>query len=115
MPKIEPAELREEIDRLAAEALALRVTLGHVFARLSTTGDPDVAAAIQRGLEDAQRALQTRREGQGLKAAGAAAALSLVEALKAATLRPARPGDGFKDEPGAFHAESNDEWPEDDY
>ncbi|GEM_PF-5131824 len=108
-------ELEDEIRRLAAESLALRTVLAHVLARLSASANPDIAAAIRRGLEDAERALEEKRAEEGLSAAGLATALSAVEIVKAATLRAGRPPAGFKEEPGAFHAESNDQWPEDDY
>ena len=47
--------------------------------------------------------------------AGLATALGEIESVKNAALGAAKPRQGFKDAPGAFHAESNDQWPEDDY
>jgi hypothetical protein len=108
-------ELEDEIKRLSAESLALRTILAHMLARLSAVGSPDVAAALRRGLEDAERALKERQAGEALSPSGLAAALSAVETVKGATLRSTAPGGGVRDEPGAFHAESNDRWPEDDY
>ena len=110
----ERSDLEGEVRRLAAESLAVRTILAQVLARLSALADPEVAAAIRRGLEESERALRERKGAGALSPADLAAALTVVEMVKAETLR-AKPGGGFKEEPGAFHAESNDQWPEDDY
>ena len=105
-----PIELEGEVRRLAAESLAVRTILAHLLARLSASADPEVAAAIRHGLEDSERALRV-----GAAEADKTAALAVVETVKGAMLRSAKPSGGLKEEPGVFHAESNDQWPEDDY
>ncbi len=98
-----PIELEDEVRRLAAESLAVRTILAHLLARLSAVADPEIAAAIRRGLEDSERALRERAAEAGDKAT----ALAVVEAVKAAMLRAAlEPSGGVKEEPGAFHAVS---------
>ena len=42
------AELKDEINRLAAESLALRAILSHMLAQLAAIADPDIAAAVRR-------------------------------------------------------------------
>jgi len=111
----ERSDLEGEVRRLAAESLAVRTILAHVFARLSALADPEVAASIRRGLEDGERALRERQGAGALSPADLAAALTVLETVKSEALRAGKPGGGFKEEPGAFHAESNDQWPEDDY
>jgi hypothetical protein len=112
-------ELEDEINRLAAEALAVRVVLVHVLSRLSASANPESVSAIKRGFAGAERALKEKAssDAETLTPAGLAIALTVVESLKAAALGPhegrsAAPG---KEDPAAFHAESNDRWPEDDY
>ena len=102
-----PAELRAEVARLAADSFATRTILLHVLARLAAIGNADIAAAIRLGFEDAENTLKAGAMSPG----GLARALGAVEAMKKAA-----PGaGGGNQEIGAFHAESNDSWPEDDY
>jgi len=117
MTQTDPAALESEINRLAAESLALRAILSHVLAELGTIANPDIAAAIRRALAGAERTLAARgtRETERLTPSGLAVALGAVQSMKKAALAAAEPSAGFKEEPGAFHAESNDRWPEDDY
>jgi hypothetical protein len=110
----ERSDLEGEVGRLAAESLAVRTILAQLLARLSALADPDIAAAIRRGLDDAERVLRERRERDALSPADLAAALTVLETMKSEALR-AKPSGGFTEEHGAFHAESNDQWPEDDY
>ena len=110
-----PVELEDKVSRLAAEALAVRTILAHLLARLSRSADPEVAAAIRGGLEDAERALRERSEAQALPPRDLATALTIVETVKGETRRSAKQSASLADEPAAFHAESNDQWPEDDY
>jgi hypothetical protein len=112
------AELEEEINRLAAEALAVRMVLVHVLSRLSASANPETIAAIKRGFAGAERALKERAtaDGDALTPAGLAQALSVVENLKTAALAPRETrAAAAKEGPATFHAESNDRWPEDDY
>jgi hypothetical protein len=109
--------LEDEINRLAAESLAVRMVLVHVLSRLSASKNPEVVSAIRRGFAGAERALKERAsiDAEALTPAAFATALSVVENLKTAALgAPDKPG-GAGEAPGAFHAESNDRWPEDDY
>ena len=108
-------DLEGEVRRLAAESLAVRTILAQVLARLSALADPEVAAAIRRGLEESERALRERKGAGALSPADLAAALTVIETVKNETLRAGKLGGGLKEEPAAFHAESNDQWPEDDY
>jgi hypothetical protein len=112
------AELEDEINRLAAEALAVRMVLLHVLSRLAASANPEAVSAIKRGFAGAERALKEKasNEMDTLTPAGLAIALSVVESLKTAALG-LREGKGAptKEDPTAFHAESNDRWPEDDY
>ncbi len=117
MTRTDPAALEDKIDRLAAETLALRAILSHILAELGAIANPDIAAAIQRGLAEAERALSARESGETarLTPAGLATALSAVQSVRKTALGSATPSDGLREEPAAFHAESNDRWPEDDY
>jgi hypothetical protein len=110
-----PVELEDEVRRLKAESLAIRTILAHLLARLAASADREIAAAIRGGLEDAERALRERSGSQGLTPRDLAAALTVVETVKGETRRSAKPGDAVTMDPAAFHAESNDQWPEDDY
>jgi hypothetical protein len=110
-----PVELEDEVRRLKAESLAVRTILAHLLARLSASANLEVAAAIRSGLEDAERALRERSGTQGLTPRDLATALTAVETVKGETRRTAKPSDVVKEDPAAFHAESNDQWPEDDY
>ena len=118
MTRAGPVEIEDEINRLAAESLAVRTILAHMLSHLSAIASPDIAVAVRRGLEDAERALKDRAslDAEALTPAGFAMALSAVENLKSAALgQQQKPGAGLKETPAAFHAESNDRWPEDDY
>jgi hypothetical protein len=53
-------ELEEEINRLAAESLAVRMVLVHVLSRLSASANPEAVSAIRRGFAGAERALKER-------------------------------------------------------
>jgi hypothetical protein len=111
-------ELEDEINRLAAEALAVRMVLVHVLSRLSASANPEAVSAIRRGFAGAERALREKASSDAatLTPAGLAIALSVVESLKTAALGPHEGrGPSPAKDPAAFHAESNDRWPEDDY
>jgi hypothetical protein len=60
MTKAGSPDLEDEINRLAAESLAMRMVLVHVLSRLSASANPDVVAAIARGFAAAERALKDR-------------------------------------------------------
>jgi hypothetical protein len=82
------AELEDEINRLAAEALAVRMVLLHVLSRLAASANPEAVSAIKRGFAGAERALKEKasNEMDTLTPAGLAIALSVVESLKTAAL-----------------------------
>ena len=117
MTRAGSTDLEDEIGRLAAEALAVRMVLVHVLSRLSASKNPEVVSAIRRGFAGAERALKERAtiDAEALTPAGYAIALSVVENLKAAALGSPEKSGGASEAPGAFHAESIDRWPEDDY
>jgi|SRR5579872_4270988 hypothetical protein len=112
-------ELEEEINRLAAESLAVRMVLVHVLSRLSASANPEAVSAIRRGFAGAERALKERaaNDSEALTPGSLAIALGVLENLKAAALgsREGKSASGASEAPASFHAESNDQWPEDDY